>query len=183
MKPTAFLALLSLSFLPLPAALGADPGISSRPFWTERASYVEGVDLFVVGIATGARTQEEGRQAAFEHGKKEFLNYAQIRHLEMGVVQIDTQMTFEEKNADGSYNVFRLMKVPVDALTAQSVAAQKVEPEPTPAKDPETKRKVKVSVLGAVYGGLIGAILTLGNPGGIAFGAVIGGGWMAFMAN
>ena len=91
MRPTAFLAVLALLFLVASAAIGADLGISVRPFWTERASYVEGEDLFVVGIATRARTQEEGRQAAFEHGKHEFLNYAQIRQLEMGVVQIDTR--------------------------------------------------------------------------------------------
>src|SRR5215210_4821140 len=38
---------------------------NKRPFWTKHSSFVEGEDLFVVGIAPHAPTIEEGRKRAF----------------------------------------------------------------------------------------------------------------------
>ena len=70
--PSAYLCVvLCLLSAPLPV----DAASSSRPFWTEKTSYVEGEDLFVVGIATKSRTPEEGRQQAFERGKVELMNF------------------------------------------------------------------------------------------------------------
>jgi hypothetical protein len=89
-----------------------------RPFWTEKSAYVEGDELFVVGIRSKARTAEEGRQQAFIQGKIELTNYAQISSLEAQGVVIETQMTYEEDNADGTVNVFRLLHVPIAKLVA-----------------------------------------------------------------
>ena len=32
----------------------------ARPFWTEKSSFIEGEELFVVGVASKARAVEEG---------------------------------------------------------------------------------------------------------------------------
>ena len=90
----------------------------TRPFWTEKSAFIEGDELFVVGIATKAKTAEDGRQQAFERGKIELMNYAQVTTLEAKGLAIETQMTFEESNADGSVTVYRLLRVPVDKLLA-----------------------------------------------------------------
>ena len=77
----------------------------ARPFWTEKSSFIEGEELFVVGVASKARTVEEGRRQAFEQGKVELMNFAQITNLEAQGLVIETQMTFEEPNADGTVTV------------------------------------------------------------------------------
>lgn len=91
---------------------------ADRPFWTEKSSFVEGDDLFVVGVASHAKTVEQGRQQAFERGKVELMNYAQVTDLEAQGLVIETQMTYEEPNADGTVTVFRLHRVPVPKLVA-----------------------------------------------------------------
>jgi hypothetical protein len=88
----------------------------SRPFWTEKSAFIEGSDLFVVGVASHARSVEEGRKQAFEHGKTELMNYAQVTSLEAYGLVIETQMTYEEQNTDGTVTVFRLLRVPADKL-------------------------------------------------------------------
>ena len=88
----------------------------ARPFWTEKSSFIEGEELFVVGVASGARTVEEGRRQAFEQGKVELMNFAQITSLEAQGLVIETQMTFEEPNADGTVTVYRLLRVPASKL-------------------------------------------------------------------
>ena len=90
----------------------------SRPFWTEKAAFIEGPDLFVVGVASNAHTLEEGRQQAFERGKVELMNYAQISSLEAQGLVLETQMTYQEVNPDKSVSVFRLLRVPADKLVA-----------------------------------------------------------------
>ena len=89
---------------------------ASRPFWTEKSSFIEGDELFVVGVASKARTVEEGRRQAFEQGKVELMNFAQITSLEAQGLVIETQMTFEEPNADGTVTVYRLLRVPAPKL-------------------------------------------------------------------
>ena len=89
---------------------------ASRPFWTEKSSFIEGDELFVVGVASKARTVEEGRRQAFEQGKVELMNFAQITSLEAQGLVIETQMTFEEPNADGTVTVYRLLRVPASKL-------------------------------------------------------------------
>jgi hypothetical protein len=88
----------------------------TRPFWTEKSSFIEGEELFVVGVASKARTVEEGRRQAFEQGKVELMNFAQITSLEAQGLVIETQMTFEEPNADGTVTVYRLLRVPASKL-------------------------------------------------------------------
>ena len=88
----------------------------TRPFWTEKSAFIEGDGLFVTGVASKVRTVEDGRQLAFEHGKVELMNYAQLTSLEAQGLVIETQMTYEEINVDGSVTVFRLLRVPVEKL-------------------------------------------------------------------
>lgn len=90
----------------------------TRPFWTEKSAFIEGDDLFVVGVASKARTVEEARKQAFEQGKTELMNYAQITSLEAQGLVIETQMTFEEPNPDGTVTVYRLLRVPASKLVA-----------------------------------------------------------------
>lgn len=89
-----------------------------RPFWTEKSAFIEGEELFVVGVASKARTVEEGRRLAFEQGKVELMNFAQVTSLEAQGLVIETQMTFEEPNADSTVTVFRLLRVPVPKLVS-----------------------------------------------------------------
>ncbi|MBI5316856.1 MAG: hypothetical protein HZB34_12890 [Nitrospirae bacterium] len=74
--------------------------------------------MFVVGVASKARTVEQGRRQAFEQGKVELMNFAQITNLEAQGLVIETQMTFEEPNADGTVTVYRLLRVPASKLVA-----------------------------------------------------------------
>lgn len=90
----------------------------SRPFWTEKSAFIEGEDLFVVGIASKARTPEEGRRRAFEHGKIELMDFAQLTDIEGRGMFIETQMTYEEVNSDGTFTIFRLLRVPLERLMA-----------------------------------------------------------------
>lgn len=96
--------------------LGA--GREQRPFWTEKSAFVEGDHLYVVGVATKVQTSEAGRLQAFEHGRRELMNYAQVTNLETHGLVIETQMTYEEPNPDGTITVFRLLRVPATKLTA-----------------------------------------------------------------
>lgn len=84
---------------------------NARPFWTEKSAYIEGHDLYAVGIASNMATSEEGRQKAFDQGKIELMNFAQVTDLEAEGLVIETQMTYEEQNKDGTINVFRLLRI------------------------------------------------------------------------
>ena len=88
---------------------------NNRPFWTEKSSYIEGKHLYAVGIASKVTTIEEGRKIAFQNGKQEISNFLQITDL--GKLNIETQMTFEERNPDKSYTVFRLLKIESQKIT------------------------------------------------------------------
>lgn len=90
----------------------------SRPFWAEKSAFIEGDDLFVVGVASRARTVEEGRRQAFEQGKTELMNYAQVTNLEAQGLVVETQMTYEEPNPDGTITIYRLLRVPASKLVA-----------------------------------------------------------------
>ena len=89
---------------------------NKRPFWTKQSSFVEGEDLFVVGIAPHAPTVEEGRKRAFENAKIELMNFAQVTDLEAKGLVIETQMTFEEPNPIGMITVYQLLRVPAKKL-------------------------------------------------------------------
>lgn len=87
-----------------------------RPFWTEKSSFIEGDDLFVVGVASNSKTVEEARKQAFENGKLELMNFAQVTSLEARGLVIETQMTFEEPQPNGTVTVYRLLRVPIEKL-------------------------------------------------------------------
>ena len=110
-----FTVLLTLTLSSVPALAA---GRESRPFWTEKSAFVEGDELFVVGVATKARSVEKGRKQAFEQGKIELMNYAQITSLEAQGLVIETQMTYEEPNPEGTVTVYRLLRVPAAKLVA-----------------------------------------------------------------
>lgn len=88
----------------------------NRPFWTEKSSFIEGEVLYAVGVASNVRTVEIGRESAFAKGKSEIMNYAQIANLDGAGILIETQMTYEEKNRDGTYNIYRLIKTDLEKL-------------------------------------------------------------------
>lgn len=87
---------------------------NSRPFWTEKSTFVEGDVLFAVGISSCVDSIEKGRQIAFENGKVELLNFAQLA--DIGGIEVETQMTYDEINPDGKFNVFRLLRVDINKL-------------------------------------------------------------------
>lgn len=108
-------SILAVVFLG-PTASASSATRESRPFWTEKSAFVDGDELFVVGIGSHAPSVEEGRKQAFENGKVELMNYAQIMNLEAKGLLIETQMTYEESTTDGSVTVYRLLRVPVKKL-------------------------------------------------------------------
>jgi len=89
---------------------------NKRPFWTKQSSFMEGEDLFVVGIALHAETVEEGRKRAFENAKVELMNFAQVTDVEAKGLVIETQTTFEETNPIGMITVYQLLRVPAKKL-------------------------------------------------------------------
>ena len=90
---------------------------NTRPFWTKQSSFVEGDDLFVVGMSPPAATVEEGRKQAFENAKVQLTNFAQVTDVEAKGLVIDTQMTFEEPpNPLGLIRVYQLLRVPAKKL-------------------------------------------------------------------
>src|SRR5262249_33493371 len=70
---------------------------SRRPFWTEQAMFRFGGELYFVGVASCARTAEEGRARAFEEALIELRGYAQDR--DTSRLFPDTQMIYEEPNS------------------------------------------------------------------------------------
>ena len=89
---------------------------NKRPFWTKQSSFMEGEDLFVVGIALHAETVEEGRKRAFENAKVELMNFAKVTDVEAKGLVIATQTTFEETNPIGMVTVYHLLRVPAKKL-------------------------------------------------------------------
>ena len=111
----ANILIFAICMIAAPSVYAAKDG---RPFWTEKSAFIEGEDLYVVGVASKAKNAEEGRRQAFEQGKIELMNYAQVTSLEAQGLVIETQMTFEEANPDNTINVFRLLRVPAAKLVA-----------------------------------------------------------------
>lgn len=104
----------------------------NRPFWTEKSSFIEGNVLYAIGVSSNVKTVEIGRETAFAIGKTEIMNYAQIANLEDAGILIETQMTFEEKNKDGTYNIYRLIKTDLEKLLSvqkglQNTSQKKME--------------------------------------------------------
>ena len=89
---------------------------NKRPFWTKQSSFMEGEDLFVVGIALHEETVEAGRKRAFENAKVELMNFAQVTDVEAKGLVIETQTTYEETNPLGLITVYQLLRVPAKKL-------------------------------------------------------------------
>jgi len=85
-----------------------------QPFWTEKSTYYEGDYLYAVGIATNVSNKEDGRTEAFDNGVREVCNLIGVTELPQ--LEIRTQMTYEEDHKDGTYTVYRLLKINGDAL-------------------------------------------------------------------
>ena len=96
-------------------AAGVAHAEAVKPFWTEKSSYIEGDNLYVVGVASSAPSIEAGRKQAFENGKSEIMNFTQISNLE-GLV-IKTQMTYEERIGN-KFNIYRLMYVDYEGVNS-----------------------------------------------------------------
>ena len=90
---------------------------AQRPFWTEQSSFLQGDELYTVGVASHAPTIEDGRQQAFNHGVGELKNFVQVGNL--NGLTITTQMTYQESHPDGTVTVFRLLRVPVNEILAR----------------------------------------------------------------
>ncbi|HMU96233.1 MAG TPA: hypothetical protein PKA08_05580, partial [Elusimicrobiota bacterium] len=95
-----------------------------RPFWTEKSSQVIGNYLYVVGVGSDVRSVEEGRQIAFENGKREFLNFLQANS--MAETIIETQMTYQETLPNGHFTVYRLLKAPISELKKIKIKNSKI---------------------------------------------------------
>ena|SRR3990172_1345841 len=113
-KYTLFSCLIIIMFFP-PVIFAAE---NQRPFWTEQSTFIEGDTLYTVGVASNAKTVEEGRELSFSRGRTEIMNYAQIANLDGAGIVIETQMTHEERNLDGTYHVYRLLKTDVIKLVS-----------------------------------------------------------------
>lgn len=111
-----FLSLILISELLFSPLLCLSATQDNHPFWTEKSSFIEGNTLYAVGVASNVKTVETGRESAFVKAKAEIMNYAQIANLEGAGIIIETQMTYEEKNKDGTYNIYRLIKTDLDKL-------------------------------------------------------------------
>src|SRR5262249_31828813 len=113
-----FLAQLSICALAVPLLTSTlldsvQAQSSQRPFWTEQAMFRFGGELYFVGVASCARTAEEGRTRAFEAALNELREYAQDR--DTSRLLVATQMIYEEPNSPacphGSTSVWRLLRV------------------------------------------------------------------------
>jgi hypothetical protein len=117
----------------LPTSFVLPVSSQERPDWTERVSFSWVDVLYFVGVASNAKSIEEGRQKAFEAGKREIENYLQGATLKG--LTIHTERTWEESQADGSVTVWRLLRVSQEDLrkapakrSAQEVKDTKREP-------------------------------------------------------
>jgi hypothetical protein len=122
MCPSILLTLLILLTLSTPVHSATIN--NERPDWTERSSFTFADELYAVGIASHAASVEEGRQQAFENGKKELQNFAQIPSLHG--VAIGTPRIYEERNADGTFTVFRLLKAALSELKSIAVSPKSI---------------------------------------------------------
>lgn len=96
-----------ISFAELPEA-------SDRPFWTQKTCYRMDNLIYGVGLSTGNHSLEEARKKSFKAALWEISNYAQIKDTTLLIVE--TQMTYEEQNKNGTFSVWRLVRVPLPMI-------------------------------------------------------------------
>lgn len=80
----------------------------ARPFWAEKAMWEEesAKKVFFVGIAIGAKSEEEGRKLSLDAAQAEVRGYLGFDDL-VGF-NMPTQMIDVQKNSKGGYDVYRL---------------------------------------------------------------------------
>ena len=117
--------------------------IAGNPFWTERAMFRFGDDLFFTGSATCAPSSEVGRQRAYSAAMQEVLNYTRTKDV-VGI-PIETQMIFEEPDTGAcpgsAVTVWRLLRAPAQALDRLNRTARQQAYESTSLADPNRTAK------------------------------------------
>ncbi len=110
-----FITIIILTLFLIPSfSTGELNNFENRPFWTSKTNYVEFGVVYGVGTAISKKKLEKGREESFKNGILEIANYAQITNTSL--LFVETQMTYEEQNKDGSYSVWRLVKVPFEMI-------------------------------------------------------------------
>lgn len=139
---TAVCSMMSIVLFVAPLAAR----IAGNPFWTERAMFRFGEDLFFTGRATCAPSSEVGRQRAYNAAMQELLNYTRTKDV-VGIT-IETQMIYEEPDSttcsSGAVTVWRLLRAPAQALDRLNRAARQQAYESASLTDPSgTAKKIK----------------------------------------
>ena len=128
---------------------------ADRPFWTEKSTYEEGSELFIVGVGSNVTSVESAREKATASAQHEIQSYLMTNR----PVRLDSHMTFEETNKDGTITSFRLFTLPLKDLQAMKAFLLKnpapytanVQPEPVQASrggsdlDPNPNANICVS--------------------------------------
>ena len=110
-----YMAIIILLFLSIPSFIFAElNNFDNRPVWTSQSNYVEFGIVYGVGTALNKKTLEQAREDSFNAAFLEIANYAQI--LNTSLLFVETQMTYEEENKDGTYSVWRLVKIPLEMI-------------------------------------------------------------------
>jgi len=130
----------TLLLLVLPTGPPAHASSLQRPFWTEQAMFRFGEDLFFVGRASCAQSEEDGRDQSFQRGLRELLNYAQASSA--AGLTIETQMMFQERESAGcpagTVTVWRLLRVGTDQIATLTKAgvSRPIHEGPVPVSSP-----------------------------------------------
>jgi hypothetical protein len=129
---------LAVPLLTSPSIDSVQAQSSNRPFWTEQAMFRFGGELYFVGVASCARTAEEGRTRAFEAALTELREYAQDR--DTSRLLVATQMIYEEPNSPacphGSTSVWRLLRVDQSLLPHLPRQHREEARRPSPSSSP-----------------------------------------------
>lgn len=112
-----------MKFIPFLILLPLLVQAESLPFWTEKASYVEGDRLYAVGVSGVHKTQAAAREEAFEKAKVELQKHLQIQDL--SALEINTQMNYDQEVTSGK-RTYRLLWVSQKkALVAKKLQKKK----------------------------------------------------------
>lgn len=109
---------------------------ADRPFWTEKASYVDGDKIFFVGISLEAKTLDGGRENTIASARSELAAYINSTKKAWGM-PLRTQMIYQEKTKHG-WNVYRLIYIETKDLKD----AENEEPWPPAQVDGKIKHCV-----------------------------------------
>lgn len=96
--------------------LTAPSAFADMPFWAEKSAFTQGDRVYFVGVSTQAKSIEEGRAKALESARHELSQY--LRAIDTSVITLESQMTYQCINPNGTYNVYRLTFAYLAQLTA-----------------------------------------------------------------